>query len=418
MPFHPARSPSASRRHLVAVVLLALLTSSVSFDGETAPTAQSPTPRPSTQLEPADKPARGVAATARAGRTGAHAPPPAPIQLQPVTVQQARVRVDDVQPGALEAALAVPGVSFATVIATADAAIAEPGGARVPLRVAMVDPAGFRVLTPQVTADAHELWARLAEGDAVFTHEFAQQLLLQLGTQVPLGDGQPLRVGGFGTTVAPPVADVIVNPTTGERLGMSGAPRSLLVAVAPGVRPETVARTLQRELAAPAHVIADPRAPRQVILDGRITADNVWDWLAQCESGGDWHINTGNGYYGGLQFLPESWFLVGGTGMPHEASPEEQIHRAKLLLAIQGWEAWPVCSIILGLRPGPLPERYRRDVSGGDQASAPEAPPPSDAGPTETTSPPQDPATEAPPAEDAETPAAEVPPLPSNTRAR
>ena len=75
----------------------------------------------------------------------------------------------------------------------------------------------------------------------------------------------------------------------------------------------------------------------------------VWDDLAQCESSGDWSINTGNGYYGGLQFSAESWRLVGGTGLPHQASKEEQIMRAERLQALQGWRAWPVCSERLGL---------------------------------------------------------------------
>ena len=45
-----------------------------------------------------------------------------------------------------------------------------------------------------------------------------------------------------------------------------------------------------------------------------------WDAIAQCESGGNWAINTGNGYYGGLQFSPATWKSNGGTGMPHQAS--------------------------------------------------------------------------------------------------
>jgi LysM repeat protein len=76
----------------------------------------------------------------------------------------------------------------------------------------------------------------------------------------------------------------------------------------------------------------------------------TWEALAECESSGDWSINTGNGYYGGLQFLPSSWEAVGGQGMPHEASKAEQIQRAELLLAEQGWGAWPACSSQLGLR--------------------------------------------------------------------
>lgn len=76
----------------------------------------------------------------------------------------------------------------------------------------------------------------------------------------------------------------------------------------------------------------------------------VWDKLAACESGGNWSINTGNGYYGGLQFSQGSWSAVGGSGSPANASKAEQIKRAKMLQARQGWGAWPACSAKLGLR--------------------------------------------------------------------
>ena len=77
---------------------------------------------------------------------------------------------------------------------------------------------------------------------------------------------------------------------------------------------------------------------------------SVWDRLAQCESGGNWSINTGNGYYGGLQFSLSTWRAYGGSGMPHEASREEQIAIAKKLQADAGWGSWPACSSKLGLR--------------------------------------------------------------------
>ena len=75
----------------------------------------------------------------------------------------------------------------------------------------------------------------------------------------------------------------------------------------------------------------------------------VWDELAQCESGGNWSINTGNGYYGGLQFSLGSWRAVGGRGYPHRASRAEQIRKGRRLKARQGWGAWPSCSRRLGL---------------------------------------------------------------------
>lgn len=76
----------------------------------------------------------------------------------------------------------------------------------------------------------------------------------------------------------------------------------------------------------------------------------VWDRVAECESGGNWQIDTGNSFYGGLQFTIDSWNWVGGSGMPHEASKAEQIRRAEILLDRQGWVAWPACSEQLGLR--------------------------------------------------------------------
>lgn len=76
----------------------------------------------------------------------------------------------------------------------------------------------------------------------------------------------------------------------------------------------------------------------------------VWDQLAECESGGNWSANTGNGYSGGLQFAQGTWEANGGTGSPADASREEQIRVAENVQASQGWGAWPACSDKLGLR--------------------------------------------------------------------
>ena len=76
----------------------------------------------------------------------------------------------------------------------------------------------------------------------------------------------------------------------------------------------------------------------------------VWDSLAQCESGGNWAINTGNGYYGGLQFSLSTWQAYGGAGLPSNASRETQIAIAtKLRDATGGYGSWPACSAELGL---------------------------------------------------------------------
>ena len=75
----------------------------------------------------------------------------------------------------------------------------------------------------------------------------------------------------------------------------------------------------------------------------------VWDSLAQCESGGDWSANTGNGYYGGLQFGLVTWGEVGGETRPDLASRNEQIMRAEMLSEVRGFQPWPACSAQLGL---------------------------------------------------------------------
>ena len=68
-----------------------------------------------------------------------------------------------------------------------------------------------------------------------------------------------------------------------------------------------------------------------------------WDAVASCESGGNWSTNTGNGYYGGLQFTMGTWQSNGGSGSPHNASRAEQIRVAENVLNSQGIGAWPVC---------------------------------------------------------------------------
>ncbi|MFK4148302.1 transglycosylase family protein [Streptomyces sp. NPDC004065] len=81
----------------------------------------------------------------------------------------------------------------------------------------------------------------------------------------------------------------------------------------------------------------------------------VWDRIARCESGGNWHINTGNGYYGGLQFAASTWRAYGGTAYApraDQASRSQQIAVATRVQRAQGWGAWPVCSARAGASGG------------------------------------------------------------------
>ncbi|GAB2749782.1 transglycosylase family protein [Streptomyces bullii] len=85
--------------------------------------------------------------------------------------------------------------------------------------------------------------------------------------------------------------------------------------------------------------------------DAAAADSGVWDRIAQCESGGNWHISTGNGYYGGLQFSASTWRAYGGTAYAptaDQATKEQQITVAAKVQRAQGWGAWPTCSARAG----------------------------------------------------------------------
>jgi hypothetical protein len=101
-------------------------------------------------------------------------------------------------------------------------------------------------------------------------------------------------------------------------------------------------------------VVAPPALARvqPATAPATYTGTSVWDDLARCESGGNWAINTGNGYYGGLQFSYATWQGYGGgefAEYPHEATREEQIVVAERLRAARGYAPWPACRAELGL---------------------------------------------------------------------
>ncbi|MSO86162.1 MAG: resuscitation-promoting factor rpfe [Acidimicrobiia bacterium] len=124
------------------------------------------------------------------------------------------------------------------------------------------------------------------------------------------------------------------------------------VAPAPPTAPAPTAPVRAR-VAAPPTTVAAPPAPTTTTppatagpADPNDPAN--WDRMAQCEAGGNWAINSGNGYFGGLQFSLTMWADVGGVGYPHEASREEQIKRGMVLQARGGWAQWPTCARSLG----------------------------------------------------------------------
>ena len=112
--------------------------------------------------------------------------------------------------------------------------------------------------------------------------------------------------------------------------------------------------TSRRRVAAYAAVPVVGAASIALAAPANAASGSTWDRLAQCESGGDWSINTGNGYYGGLQFSQRTWEAFGGAAYAPRAdlaTQSQQIAVAEKVLAVQGARAWPTCGKLL--RPAP-----------------------------------------------------------------
>ncbi|MFK5645891.1 transglycosylase family protein [Ornithinimicrobium sp. LYQ121] len=117
---------------------------------------------------------------------------------------------------------------------------------------------------------------------------------------------------------------------------------------------------------------------------------STWDAVAQCESGGNWSINTGNGYYGGLQFSQSTWEGFGGgqyASRADLASRDQQIAVAEKTLAVQGPGAWPTCSVVGGLTAGgasyAAPQETQTEQPAAEQAPAQQAAPQQSQAPVE-----------------------------------
>ncbi len=197
------------------------------------------------------------------------------LDLSPVEAKRPRIRLESTAAATADPvsdALAVQGVTFATSVDLGELPIRSDEGVE-PVRVAAVDPNGFRILTPQVTADAVEVWKRIAEGDAAFTHDVGTRLSLELGSRIPAGDGEgtTLRVGAYASNGIPPVADVVVSKETARILGVEGQP-TVLVSVADGTDLEAMADRLSEATGMEAEVIAEPET-RRAFLTGAAARD-------------------------------------------------------------------------------------------------------------------------------------------------
>jgi hypothetical protein len=185
---------------------------------------------------------------------------------------------------------------------------------------------------------------------------------LSLAAGLRWGTG-PLDAAAARRAVAPAVGAVLLGYTDiasgGELSAAAVAPVPLdastleLAAPAePAVDAVSEPREAPPEPFDPAHVQVVRLLEEEAEQPARFTG-GVWDRLAQCEAGGNWATSTGNGYHGGLQFHPQTWLAHGGgeyAPTADGATREQQIAVATRVLATQGWNAWPACSRMLGLR--------------------------------------------------------------------
>ncbi|GAA1893177.1 transglycosylase family protein [Paeniglutamicibacter psychrophenolicus] len=118
------------------------------------------------------------------------------------------------------------------------------------------------------------------------------------------------------------------------------------------IQQNTKTKNIRRGAATVAAIALAGGAMAMSVAPASAASTSTWDALAQCESGGNWSINTGNGFKGGLQFTNSTWKAFGGSGSADNASKAEQIRVAENVKAGQGWGAWPACSAKLGLSGG------------------------------------------------------------------
>ena len=200
---------------------------------------------------------------------------------------------------------------------------------------------------PSTTSPAHPPRRALATALAI-------ALAILVAVALASASGSTSFAGAAVPDALTPQADPAVALSDGRRT--LADVEEIATAVAPPTTTTTVAPATTTTTAAPAPAPAPPAPaptpPPATSGTGYSDPANpaAWDRLAQCESGGNWAINTGNGYYGGIQFSLSSWQAVGGTGYPHEHSRETQIAMGQRLWQQGGWAHWPGCSRQLGYR--------------------------------------------------------------------
>jgi resuscitation-promoting factor RpfB len=252
-------------------------------------------------------------------------------------------------------------------VSVADAKLSHDADKEIPLNGMSVEVKTLKNITLFDGGNAPQA----LQTHAVTAGELMKDLKLTLGPEdtiapgadVKITTGAEVRITRNGVTVInqneviePPVqeiedpeadkgTEVVVDPgAAGERI----ATYRITIKNGKEVGREEIGSKVTKEAKPKIVKVGTKKPPQPVISDGE-----VWDRLAQCESGGNWAINTGNTYYGGLQFNKSTWLSNGGgdyAPLPHQATREQQIAIAtKVRDARGGYSAWPGCARKLGL---------------------------------------------------------------------
>jgi murein DD-endopeptidase MepM/ murein hydrolase activator NlpD len=205
------------------------------------------------------------------------------------------------------------------------------------------------------------------DGGAVDPTKYLRVWQRAAGIRLTTDDLKLTQAAGWSASVALPRAEVQPAAILLQSSDISSAPTLDAQAVARAFSPVSPERRIAAvklpKLTRPPAFHLTAAARRQALraegldkaasLPPGFPALTVWDALSHCEASGDWSANTGNGFYGGLQFTAQTWLENGGTAYApsaDQATREQQIAIAQRVLATQGWIAWPVCSVKLGLR--------------------------------------------------------------------
>lgn len=235
---------------------------------------------------------------------------------------------------------------------------------------------GLRITTPKTVTILVDGGAYDRNTTAGSVGELLSESGVQLGAsdrvsapaQAEVVDGMVLKVTRLGIgqeetvtepiafeTVETPNADLFEGEQKVIREGAAGEKASVFRVVSVDGREVSralLSSSVAREPVSREVAVGTKKRPAASPAGGSAPAGGTWAALAQCESGGNWHINTGNGYYGGLQFSAPSWIGAGGgkyAPVASEATPAQQIEIAENLRASGGWGHWPSCAAKLGL---------------------------------------------------------------------